>query len=281
MNILHEQHSITASEGEEIFLDVRLPELSKALPIVVVAHGFKGFKDWGFFPYACESLAKNGFYVVNFNFSHNGTEGHGSDFTRLDRFARNTFSREIRELREVIDAVTEGRTPYAERADAENLQTIGHSRGGGIALLQGAADSRVKRISTWAAVSTFKRYTDSQQKRWHNDGYIEVPNARTGQIMRLNVELLEELELNSDAFSVTKAAAQFHRPLLILHGEVDLSVEIVNGERLHQASRDNLTEFVRIPKTGHTFGIVHPFEGTTEAFETVLEKTSGFFKASH
>lgn len=258
-------------------MDVRLPDNATTLPVVVVAHGFKGFKDWGFFPYACETLASKGFYVVNFNFSHNGVEGHGVDFSRLDKFAKNTFSREIRELGEVIDAVTERNIPYGERANPDNLQTVGHSRGGGIVILQAVEDPRVKQIATWAAVSTFKRYTDAQRTRWRRDGYIEAKNARTGQMMRLNIELLNELETDTDTMDILLAAAQLHRPLLIVHGEMDLSVDIDNGQQLSRAAASKQTTFVPIPKTGHTFGIVHPFEGSSKALEAVIETTATFF----
>lgn len=280
MDIQHHRTTLTAADGESIWLDVRLPaEIGGIgqLPAVVVAHGFKGFKDWGFFPYVAESLAARGFYVVNFNFTHNGVEGHGEDFTRLDKFARNTFTREVRELREVIDAVEAGALPGAERIDAHRLMTLGHSRGGGIVLLEAADDPRVTRVATWASVGRFERYTDGQKDRWRSQGYLEVPNTRTGQIMRLNVTLLEDLETNAERLNVESAAARLGRPLLIVHGEVDLSVDIENGERLAQVSDPALTTFVRVPKTGHTFGAAHPFTGTTPALERAIDETAKFF----
>ena len=33
--------------------------------LVFVVHGFKGFKDWGHFPYVCQRLCEAGFAVVH------------------------------------------------------------------------------------------------------------------------------------------------------------------------------------------------------------------------
>ena len=145
-------------------------------------------------------------------------------------------------------------------------------------LLEAADDRRVKGVVAWAAVSTFRRYTDSQRNRWKEAGYLEVPNTRTGQIMRLNVSLLEDLEEHPEELDILDAARRLQRPLLILHGEVDLSVTIDNGEELAGAADPELTKFVRVPKTGHTFGAAHPFTGTNEALERVVEETDDFLK---
>ena len=42
-------------------------------------------------------------------------------------------------------------------------------------------------------------------------------------------------------------------------------------------SNKELTEFVKIQATGHTFDIVHPFQGTNPKFEKVLNNTLEFF----
>ena len=77
-------------------------------PCIILVHGFKGFKDWGFGPYIAEYLAKKGFFVITFNFSHNGVGDNLSEFTELDKFADNTFSLEINELNELISAYLKG-----------------------------------------------------------------------------------------------------------------------------------------------------------------------------
>jgi dienelactone hydrolase len=277
--VAHVQFELAASDGETLYCDARHPAAASGpLPVVIFVHGFKGFKDWGSIPYICESIVRGGFYVLSFNFSHNGVEGHSSEFTELDAFARNTFSREVRELREVIDAVSSGRVPDAEWADPAKIALVGHSRGGGIMLLEAARDHRVGAVAAWASVADFNRYSEAQKQRWRESGSFETKNMRTGQIMRLDIGLLEDLERNGAELDIPSAVAALDRPLLILHGEQDLSVRIENGEALAALGAPHLREFVRIPRTNHTFGAVHPFEGTNPVLEEALARTIEFFR---
>ena len=77
-------------------------------PCLIFVHGFKGFKDWGFWPYSGNYFAGKGFFVLSFNFSHNGIGKNLTEFTEHDKFADNTFSLELEELNEIIDALLDG-----------------------------------------------------------------------------------------------------------------------------------------------------------------------------
>ena len=49
----HERFVLENSDGDPIRGDVRREDEIRATEIsLVVCHGFKGFKDWGFFPFA-------------------------------------------------------------------------------------------------------------------------------------------------------------------------------------------------------------------------------------
>lgn len=271
--------TITADDGEKLHCDARYaPDAGGELPVIVVVHGFKGFKDWGSFPYVCEELARHGFYVISFNFSHNGVEGSSQEFTRLDLFERNTFTREVRETRTVIAAVSGGAIPEPGHAARSGVTLLGHSRGGGIAILAAADDPRVSYVVTWAAVASFDRYTDAQKRRWREQGVLESKNMRTGQMMRLGVELLDDVEHNAAALDIGAAAERLGRPLLIVHGEQDLSVLIDNGDELARRAAPDRTQFIRVPRTNHTFGAVHPFDGPTPALTEAIASTVEFLE---
>ena len=60
-----------AADGGPLRVDVRTgARPGEARPAVVICHGFKGFKDWGFFPKLSERLAVAGFTALSFNFFH-------------------------------------------------------------------------------------------------------------------------------------------------------------------------------------------------------------------
>ena len=265
----------TASDGEIIRTTLFGEEHLGKNPVVIIVHGFKGFKDWGCWPYIGEYFADNGFAALTFNFSHNGVGESLTEFDELDKFARNTFTREVRELSELIDAVKSGF--FGNIAD-QNIGLLGHSRGGGIALATANQKPDIAAVSIWSSVANFDRYSDKLRTDWKQRGFFKVMNQRTKQVMRLNVTLLDDLdEHKADLLNLEKAARELDRPLLIVHGEQDVSVAPSEAQQLFDWSDKSRTELRMIPKTGHTFGIAHPFEGTSDAFDSVLRLSEEFF----
>jgi dienelactone hydrolase len=250
--------------------------ISRKKPLVIFSHGFKGFKDWGGFPYLMEKIADAGFCSVSFNFTFNGVDKiNPSEFTRLDLFAQNTFSKELDDLQAVIDYFNKNADEHG--IDKDRIALIGHSRGGGISILKASEDMRIKCLVTLSSVSTFDRYTDAHKKSWSKKGYFEVVNTRTNQLMRINSTLLDDLESNKSKLDIISAVRKLNIPYLIIHGKEDISVRFDEAEELYKNSNKNLTELYEVKNTGHTFGTAHPFKGTTKAFESVIEKIIEFF----
>lgn len=271
--------------GDDLNTDFRYNPDAEKLPLVIFCHGFKGFKDWGCFPYMMDKLAAEDNFCVSFNFSYNGTgdkENEQSDFTRLDLFAENTFTRELDDLGSVIDFLFENKDDY--NYDTGKVTLIGHSRGGGSVILKTAEDKRITKLITLSSVNNFDRYTDSLKKKWKEAGYLEVLNSRTNQMMRQNYTLIEDLEKNRSRLDIQKAITEISVPLLLIHGTQDISVDYSNAEDLYVRHTENnepakeKTELILIENTGHTFGAVHPFEGTTKALEEVITFVLDFQK---
>jgi len=247
----------------------------ESAPCLIFVHGFKGFKDWGFWPYSGNFFAEKGFFILTFNFSHNGVGDSLTEFTELDKFANNTFSLELKELNEIIDAYLNN---FFGKHSNKLIGIVGHSRGGGESLIVSSRRKEISAIVLWASVANFERYSKRQANEWRKKGVFEVLNTRTNQIMRLNVSLLDDIEMNKDGLlNLDNAARSLNKPLLILHGEQDLTVPIIEAEQIFSWSKRGNTEFHKIKATGHTFDIVHPFEGSNPKFDFVLEKTLNFF----
>lgn len=263
----------SASDNESISVTTYTPDSTPTIGTVIYAHGFKGFKDWGFVPYIGEFLAGRGFTTVTFNFSHNGIGSNPLEFTEEEKFAQNTFSREVRELSEIIAACKDGKF-----GATGNIGVLGHSRGGGIALLTSVNEPDVRAVTTWSAVSTFNRYSEQVKKSWRQKGYFEVANKRTGQIMRLNTTLLDDIEKFGDSsLSIEKAVRSLNKPLCIIHGGEDEAVPLDDVKQLLSWADDTKTRQLIVAGTGHTFGAVHPFAGTNEKLDFALSTTADFF----
>lgn len=268
---------ITSRHGIPIRGDLHLPAVTDGAPVLIICHGFKGFKDWGGFPHAADHFASQGFAALRFNFSLNGVEDRFMEFTALENFAHNTITRELDDLHDLIDAVCAQVFLPAE-IDTGRIGLIGHSLGGGVVVVHASEDERIGAVACWAGVADFMRWGKKTRAMWRKNGRLEIENARTHQMMPMDVGMLEDLEANRVRFDIPAAVSRITVPLLVVHGEQDVSVSLEEGRRLAAAADPERCRLQVIPNTDHTFGVRHPFEGPTPAFETVLGSTATFFR---
>src|ERR1035437_1985121 len=222
-------------------------------PCIILVHGFKGFKDWGFWPVLAEYFANNYYFVLSFNFSHNGIGKNLTEFSELDKFAQNTFSLEISELSELINAYLNNHFGPVQ-------------------------NKKIDAFAVWATVAFLDRYTARQKEKWRKEGVFELLNTRTKQVMTLNTTLLDDVEKNKDgSLNIEKAVSQLNKPLLIAHGDQDLVVKIKEAELLYSWADKSQTEFFKIHGTGHTFDMQHPHVGANKKFDILMNKTLQFF----
>jgi pimeloyl-ACP methyl ester carboxylesterase len=264
------RHRLPGALGE-ILIDVRAGGRGSPRPAVVVVHGFKGFKDWGLWPSLAERMARAGLSAVTLNLSGSGVDDTG-EFVHAERFGHNTFSAELQDLRRVTDALLAGALGVAPPGA---VGLLGHSRGGGVAVLHTAGDARIEALVTWAAISTVERWPAPQRMEWRAAGMNEVKNVRTGEVLPLYTDVLDDIERNATALDIEAAARRVSVPWLILHGTDDEAVSLAEGERL--AASAPRARFVPVEGAGHTFGAVHPWRGETPALEQVEDTTLAFF----
>jgi dienelactone hydrolase len=264
-------HSLPGALGP-VLVDVRATSRAAAQPAVLVMHGFKGFKDYAFVPPIAERLARAGFTAVTLSVSGSGVDEAG-EFTLLEQFARNTYTRELGDIELVIAALVAGQLGVAPPT---SLGMIGHSRGGGVALCVARETPAVNALVTWAPISTIRRYTDAEVELWRKLGRIEVPNMRTGQLLPMDYEIVEDALAHADRFDIGKAAVAFDRPWLLIHGIDDETVPVAEAHQLAAQAKHPLFESHFIPGTGHTFGARHPWTGPTRETEHLFDATVRF-----
>ncbi len=273
---MNKEFRLKTKEGNFLNITAFGLEHINDLPCLILVHGFKGFKDWGFFPYAAKFFADKGYFVLTFNFSHNGIGLSKTEFEEIDKFAKNTISLEISELDHLINAYSEG---YFGNHQFNEIYLIGHSRGGAVSILSSLINQKPSGYVVWASVAKLGRYTERQKEVWRKNGFIEIPNSRTKQIMRLDLSYLEDIEKNIyNSLNLEDAIKNLKKPLLIIHGEQDLTVPIAEGKQIFQWSNKEYSEMFTVPNTGHTFDVIHPFEGSNDKFDAVLDKTNSFLK---
>jgi len=238
---------------------------------VVICHGFKGFAHFSFFPYVAEQLANAGLRAITFDFSGSGVGEDRENFTNKEAFTRNTYLQELADLDAVIaEARVSGWIDGG-------YGLFGHSRGGGIAILHAARDSNVNALVTWAAMSSTNRWAPEVVADWRQRGFIDIPNARTGDVIPLSIEILHEVEeFGESRLNIASAAARITVPWLIVHGSEDETLNVSEGERLASLAKNG--DFLMLDGVNHSFGGKHPLEEITPTLESVTRETVGFMK---
>lgn len=282
--ILKSSGSILSSEGLPIRYDLYVPNgaAEASYPVVLFMHGFKGFKDWGPFPAACEELSSSGFAVVAFNFSLNGVGDNLLEFDRLELFARETLSQDLRDVGSVIEALKRQEiTSDKARLETDQIGILGHSRGGHTAVSAAAEYAEIACLVTWSAVADYNaRWSDQMIKDWETKGVTEIKNGRTGQMMPVQRVVFDDALENADRVIALNRIQNLHLPALFIHARGDEAVPYSEAEKLYRASPSQEKELKLIPEAGHTFDTSHPFEEEEfpEAFETALTATLNWFQ---
>lgn len=255
----HENIIVDGKHGKPILLDTYWQISEEAKPIVVFAHGFKGFKDWGTWWKIGEEIVNAGFVFIKMNFSYNGTTPENPlEFGDLETFGQNNYEIELDDLDCVLDWVSNQKIIPKAEININKISLIGHSRGGGVAIIKAAEDSRIKNLITWASVGTLDwMFKPEMVKKWTEKGIHIIVNGRTKQNMPLYYQLYENFEQNKDRFSTEKALKNLNKPHLILQGTKDPAIP-VSSAQLHQEWNPNAT-LILIENADHVFNGRHPF----------------------
>lgn len=245
-------------------------------PAIVICHGFKGFMDWGMFPPLAARIGNAGLSAISFNFSGSGVGPDGETFSEPDRFAHDTYLRQLADLAIVCHAATRG-SLVSGFAPPRNLGLFGHSRGGGVAALRAAEDPAIAALVTWAGIATVYRWPPETVRRWRAEGKLDVVNTRTGQVLSMTTDMLDEVDHHATGrLDIAAAAARINAPWLIVHGEADESVPVDQAHDLYSANGKKAT-LKLIPDGGHTFGARHPWQGSTRELDEAMDATVEWF----
>lgn len=260
--------TIPSDEGLPIRGDWDIATAARAL--VIVVHGFKGFKDWGFFPWTAQRLMEHRLAVCRFNMSRSGIGEDPETFDRLDLFEHDTYSTQLRDLAAVVR--------YAQN-EMPGLPTflVGHSRGGGVAILGAQDVPHLRGVVAWSPIARVDRWDEPVQKEWRRRGVLEVVNTRTNQVMRMSPGILDDYESHRERLDVLAAAARLTAPLLVIHGGADESVSPDEGRSIARCASDS--SLIVLERASHTFNAIHPLIHVPFELTAAAELTAHFINA--
>ncbi|MCB9224101.1 MAG: alpha/beta hydrolase [Crocinitomicaceae bacterium] len=263
------------SVGRNSVFDCTIPDHPKAL--IIFIHGYKGYKDWGAWNLLQNRFVKDCFGFLKFNMSHNGgTVDQPIDFPDLDAFGENRYSFELNDLEIMI---TEAYRLIHQELELDiPIYLLGHSRGGGVAIIQAANDERITKVISLAGISTIgDRFPSGEElEDWKREGVRFVYNGRTQQQMPHFYSFYEDFLENQELLDIEKASQSLEIPFLQIHGDMDESVSITEGFQITEWTN---TEVKVIKGADHTFGSKQPWESNElpEEMDDVVEACLLFF----
>lgn len=246
---------------------------SSSSPILILSHGFKAYRKWGFFPFISEKISDIGINVLNFDFSLNAVDNPERGTYIPEVFKRNTVSSQIEDVCFVINYIKNELNPGNWNGE---IYLMGHSLGGAVSIIVSSLyDFGIKKLVLWGTISTLDRNTPRQKKLWREKGTLEFKINSTGQELELDVEYLEDKERNAEKYNLVSNISKVKSPILIVHGKKDFTVKPIEAERLHLVSKD-YSELCIIEKCNHTFNTRNPMTESNEVLESALDKTIEF-----
>lgn len=263
----------TGVGGRESTYDLQFPDNWNG-KLILFSHGFMGFKDWGAWNLMMDFFVDRQFAFCKYNVSHNGCNTSDPvNFVDLNAFAINTYTKEIRDLEVMLNMLEERLTTLPE------IYLVGHSRGGGIALLM-SHDKRISRIVSLAGIASISdRFPKGELlEKWKNDGFRFTLNGRTEQEMPQSYIQFQDFTENRKRLNIEDYCRTSNKPTLVIHGSSDTSVSIDEGHRISDYLQ---TELQVIEGADHTFGVSHPWHKSEmpEPFQKVCELMLEFFEA--
>lgn len=270
MQVVNKQNQIyLGADNKESLFDISIPS-NWNNKVVIFVHGFMGFKDWGAWNLVQDYFNAEGFAFVKYNASHNGgTVENPIDFPDPISFSQNTYTKELIDLERIINLTR------AAVGTEKEIYLIGHSRGGGIVLLQSMRDD-ISAIAAWAPISDIgKRFKDLDN--WKENGVRYQVNSRTKQELPMSYSLYTDYAKNKERLSIEHYCKHSKTPTIVIHGDQDTSVL---PEESYEICHWLGQEPVILTNAQHTFNSSHPWnwDHLPEALEEVCRETIKFFK---
>lgn len=255
-----------------------------ARAVALLAHGFKGYKDYGFIPVLAKRLAEElPIAVHRFNFSHSGVGADPSTFERPDLFERDTWNKQVADLAALVSAVRAGEA--SESPNNAPIVLLGHSRGGVSCLLAAGRWFRdgggiaPAAIITMSAPSMTNTMSDEEQRSMRERGYAVTTSSRTGQELRIGRAWLQEQEQAPADHDMLGLCQHIRCPVLAVHGEDDPTVPAECADEIVRACPDGTT--ARIIGGDHVYNTPNPADPDAPPSQPLAELTmrvSGFLK---
>jgi len=222
-------------EGITISGQLYLPTDKAPYPTVCVCHGIPARVpdpgDDGGYPLVAERICREGFAVLLFNFRGTGASGGNLDVLGWTR-----------DLKAAIDYLC-----TLPDVDKSRLSLLGFSGGAAVSVYVASQDSRVSCVAACACPAEFTFITEVDEPWSVIDHFRSIGVFRDKNFPRSAEEWLNGFRLVRPVEYVAGIAP---RPLLLVHGSKDETVDISHAYRLHDKAGEP-KQMIVVDGAGH------------------------------
>ena len=219
--------------GEKLAGTLHVPKTNEGRG-VVLGHCFTCSRHTGILRQLADDLSREGFITLRFDFSGNGqSEGD---------FVESTFSTQISEMQTAVE--------FLAGRDADWIGVAGHSMGGLIAFLTAVGTDGIKAVCALASRLTGIRATHflSREQRGTLQRNGEVFFSSRGRSLKLTGDFFSD----ADTFNPVELFKAFHKPLLVVHGDMDDIIAVEEAYKVRDLSDDRV-DLEIVPNADHMF----------------------------
>ncbi len=221
-------------DGSNIVGRLYLPRGKAPYPTTCVCHGIPSRNpdpsDEGY-PLLAERICRQGFAVLIFNFRGSGASGGNLDILGWTR-----------DLKAAIDYLW-----TLPEVDRSHLSLLGFSGGAAVSVYVASQDKRVSSVVTCACPAEFTLFTEVNELQSIIDHFRSIGVIRDKDFPHSTEEWLNGFKLVSPINYVAGIAP---RPLLLVHGSQDETVEVSHAHRLYAQAKEP-KQIVIVDGAGH------------------------------
>ncbi|MEM7205118.1 MAG: prolyl oligopeptidase family serine peptidase [Planctomycetota bacterium] len=252
-----------------------LPAGATRVPWLLVAPGYTASVAHTFYPALLQRCVAAGFGCVQLAFSGTGLGEDLETVAHPDLASRATYGWELDDLEAAWRHAASG--ALSNRLDLGRATLLGHSRGGGMAVVHAAEhQGRYTAVVTWNAIHAILRFSPLRLQVWRAKGNLDVMHWSLGRRIPLDVAVLEHAEAHRARYDIQAAAARLEAPLLVVQSEDDDAVTPAEGRELAAAGG---AELRLVAGADHWFGMRGRTPAPTPEFGAAVDATLGWLGA--
>lgn len=239
--------------------------------VIILVHGYLGYKDYGMFPWLATQLCAAGHIVHRVNLSHSGMD-HGHGNFDCAAFFRDTWSRGVEDIMILLKAIDRG----VLAGQNSGAVLVGHSRGGSSCLLTAGrhADDetfgRVVGVVSLSAPASLDRISGESKAKIFADGSLPLQSSRTGQTLQIGAAWLQEQCDEPEAHNLLAQVAKIRPAVGVLHGADDATVAAHDAVTIAQANPPRIQVHI-VDGADHVFNTPNPFAADSEPSPQLAE----------